>query len=216
MRGRETSSVLQIPERLYGRETELKALMSCFNTVLHRGVTQLGLVAGPGGSGKSRVVGELQAMVAAACASLSQTPIFASGKFDQYSRRPFSAVIAAVSQLVDGVLMQDAAQLATVRSRMLNREHGLGENASVAIQLIPAVSLITGPQPSAPPLGAAEAQNRLHRTFIQLLRIFATPSTPLVLFVDDLQWADETSLKLLKLLATDNDFRHCLIVGAYR
>jgi histidine kinase len=216
LRGSDTSSVLQIPEKLYGRDTELKALMACFTRVRSTGRTEMAVVAGAGGVGKSRLVGELLAMVSTVCAATAHTPVFASGKFDQYTRRPFSAIIAAISQLVDYVLGQDASQLAAIRARMLHKDTGLGSNVSVAIQLVSSVALITGPQPAAPPLGQAEAQNRLHRTFVQLLRIFATSTTPLVLFVDDLQWADQPSLQLIQQLTCDSDFRHCFIVAAYR
>ena len=34
------------------------------------------------------------------------TPVFASGKFDQFNRRPFSAIIDMVAQLVDSTLTQ--------------------------------------------------------------------------------------------------------------
>jgi hypothetical protein len=192
LHGRDMSSVLQIPERLYGREAELRLLMTCFTRVITSPSrrTEVALVAGAGGVGKSRVVGELMAMISNTLATTSQSVIFASGKFDQFTRRPFSAIIAAVTQLVDTALSQDATQLTSIKTRMLSRDAdgGLGGNASVAIQLVPSLALITGPQPPAPPLGHNEAQNRLHRTFIALLRIFATQSTPLVLFVDDLQW----------------------------
>jgi histidine kinase len=176
----------------------------------------MGVVIGPGGVGKSRVVGEVSAMESASCAGSGETPVFASGKFDQFTRRPFSALVNAVSQLVDTVLTQDASQLAAVRSRMLSSDNGLGQNAAVAIQLVSSISLITGPQSPAPSLGPTESSNRLHRVFIQLLRIFATSHSPLVLFIDDLQWADQPSLKLLQQLATDPTFKHCLIIGAYR
>jgi predicted ATPase len=81
---------------------------------------------------------------------------------------------------VDIVLTYDAATLAAFKSRILSRDEGLGDNASVAIQLVTSLSLITGPQPAAPQLGLTESQNRLHRTFLQLLRLFTSEATPLV------------------------------------
>jgi predicted ATPase len=92
------------------------------------------------------------------------------------NRRPFSAIITAVAQLVDSVLSYDAALLQSIQHRL---DDGLGDNAGVAIQLVPSIALITGPRPAPQPLGQSESQNRLHRTFLQLLRIFASTS-PLV------------------------------------
>ncbi len=145
-----------------------------------------------------------------------QMPMIATGKFDQFNRRPFGAIIAAVGQLVDLVLTQDSSQVAMLRARILSTETGLGENTSVAIALIPSIALITGPRPPAPVLGQTESQNRLDRTFGMLLRLFATPSSPLLLFIDDLQWADASSLRLLRALVTDSECRFSMVVGAYR
>jgi predicted ATPase len=216
LHGRETSSQLQIPEKLYGRDHELKTLLSCFQKVLQRGRTEMTMVAGAAGSGKSRLVGELLAKIAATTSATAVTPVFASGKYDQYSRQPFGAIITAIAQLVDTVLMQDASVVTNVKDRMLHRDVGVGSNIGVAIAMIPAIKMITGAQPPPPVVGSVEAQHRLHRTLIQLMKVFASSATPLVLFVDDLQWADQASFKFLQSIATDFEFRHSLIIGSYR
>jgi predicted ATPase len=131
----------------------------------------MAMVAGAAGSGKSRLVGELLAKIAATSVPGLISPVFASGKFDQYSRRPFAAVIAAIAQLVDGVLMQDSEVVAEVKEKLLNRDSGLGANIGVAISMIPAVKMITGPQADADVVGSVEAQHRFHRTLCQLLKV---------------------------------------------
>jgi predicted ATPase len=131
----------------------------------------MAMVAGPGGSGKSRLVGELLARIAATSVPGLISPVFASGKFDQYSRRPFAAVITAIAQLVDSVLMQDSVVVAEMKDKILNSDNGLGSNIGVAISMIPSIKMITGPQPNADAIGSVEVQHRFHRTLCQLLKV---------------------------------------------
>ncbi|MEP6525256.1 ATP-binding protein [Microcoleus vaginatus DQ-U2] len=46
--------------------------------------------------------------------------------------------------------------------------------------------------------------------------MFARKEHPLVIFLDDLQWADSASLKLIQLLISATDNRYLLLIGAYR
>ena len=78
----------------------------------------------------------------------------------------------------------------------------LGANAQIIIDVIPELKDIIGPQPSVPTLSAAESKNRFNRVFVQFVRTF-TSDNPLVLFLDDLQWADTATLKLIELLMND-------------
>jgi predicted ATPase len=121
--------------------------------------------------------------------------------------------MSAVSEIIEMVLTYDAVHVASIRARLFSRDDGLGENIGVGTQLIPSLSTIVGAQPPPPPMPQAEAQHRLQRTFVQMLRAFATEQSPLVLFVDDLQWADFSSLQLLQSLATNPEFRFCLVIS---
>lgn len=71
-------------------------------------------------------------------------------------------------------------------------------------------------QPDPAPLAAEEARNRLFRALAETLEAFAADQ-PLMLILDDLQWADELTLALLRSpqLAALTQVR-LLLVGTYR
>ncbi|HAX86297.1 MAG TPA: hypothetical protein DCY91_08510, partial [Cyanobacteria bacterium UBA11370] len=71
-------------------------------------------------------------------------------------------------------------------------------------------------QPAVPKLGPTESQNRFNRVFQNFIRTFCLKEHPLVIFLDDLQWADSATLKLIELMMTDNQTQYLFLIGAYR
>ncbi len=106
-----------------------------------------------------------------------------------------------------------AQALSSWKAKLLD---ALGSNAQLLIDLIPEIEFVIGPQAPVQALGAAEAQSRFAAVFRSFLQVFCSPEHPLVLFLDDLQWADPASLKLLQLSLTAEDVQHLLVIGAYR
>lgn len=201
---------LQISQKLYGRDAELSALMAAFDRVSAGGggPAELVLVAGYSGIGKSSIVNEIHRPIA------GKRGYFIAGKFDQYSRNiPYASMILAFQELTRQLLTESEADLQAWRRKL---EKALGANGQVVIDVIPEVELILGPQPPIQPLGPTETRNRFNLTFRAFTRVFASPSRPLVLFLDDLQWADGASLHLLHLLLSDPEIRSLLVIGAYR
>ncbi|MGD2182680.1 AAA family ATPase [Lusitaniella coriacea] len=245
------SSQLQIPQKLYGREAEVAALLQAFERVSqgqstvkaggrrqeaegkidcnlspslplsvsprHQKVSpssptsrssELILVAGYSGIGKSSLVNEVHKPIVAA------RGYFISGKFDQFKRNiPYAALIQAFQELVRQLLTESKEQIANWKEKLLA---AIGSNGQIVIDVIPEVELIIGSQPAVSMLEAAEAQNRFNLVFQQFIGVFSQKEHPLVLFLDDLQWADSASLKLLKRLMTDSDSHNLLTIGAYR
>jgi len=120
---------------------------------------------------------------------------FISGKFDQYQRNiPYSAVVSAFGELVKQLLMESEAKLGEWREKLLE---AFGINSQVMIDVIPEIELIIGKQPAALELGGAEAQNRFNFVFQNFIKVFTKPEHPLTIFLDDLQWADGASLKMM-------------------
>jgi predicted ATPase/signal transduction histidine kinase/tRNA A-37 threonylcarbamoyl transferase component Bud32 len=198
---------LLIPQKLYGRETEVATLMDAFERVSH-GATELLLISGYSGIGKTSVVNEVHKPI------VKTGGYFITGKFDQFKRDiPYAALIQAFGSLIQQLLTVKAQQLAVWKEKI---SAALGTNGRIVIDIIPEVELIIGEQPDVPQVGASEAENRFNRVFQQFIHIFCQPEHPLVLFLDDLQWADLASLKLLQNLMTDPDSQYLLIIGAYR
>ena len=201
------SDRLWIPQRLYGREREVAALLSAFERVAG-GDRELMLVSGYSGIGKTTLVQELYKPITA------RRGFFISGKFDQYQRTiPYSAPIRAFTELVRQILGESAAELDRWRARLLAV---LGDLGHVVVEVIPELELIVGVQPSVPELGPIATQNRFNLVFRRFVRAFSAPEHPVAIFLDDLQWADAASLTLIELMMSDDELTHLLVIGAYR
>ena len=199
---------LLIPEKLYGRESEIDALLAAFDRVVTGGKPELVLVSGYSGIGKSSVVNELHKSL------VPPRGLFASGKFDQYKRDiPYATLAQAFQSLVQRLLGTSEADLALWRDALRD---ALGPNGRLIIELVPELELIIGHQPPAPDLPPHDARSRFQLIFRRFVSVFARPGHPLALFLDDLQWIDAATLDLLDNLLTGTDVQHLMLIGAYR
>jgi predicted ATPase/signal transduction histidine kinase/GAF domain-containing protein len=225
---RDTPDQLLIPERLYGREREIGSLHAAFERVAAGGGPELVLLVGQAGVGKSAVVHELHR-------ALPPTRgLFASGKFDQYKRDiPYASLAQALISLIRPLLAKSETELASWRAALTA---AFGLNGALMMTLLPELEHIVGPQPPVAELPPRDARRRFQLVFRRLLRVFARPELPLVLFLDDLQWLDAATLDLLEELLLPDfadrsssdaeeqklrrtrqpDLQHLLLVGAYR
>lgn len=196
-----------IPQKLYGREAEIDTLLTVFERV-SQGASEIILVSGYAGIGKSALVREVYKPLTL------KRGYFAAGKFDQLHRDiPYVSLAQAFRSLMRQLLTESGAQITTWREKLLA---ALGPNGKVIVDVIPELELLIGPQSPAPSLPPAETQNRFHLAFQNFVRVFTEQGRPLVIFLDDLQWADAASLTLLQLLMTTPENRSLLIIGAYR
>ncbi|HEX5753121.1 MAG TPA: AAA family ATPase [Archangium sp.] len=204
---RDVSDRFLLPEKLYGRREEVRTLLQAFDRVC-QGHMELLLVAGASGIGKTAVVHELHKPV------VRSRGFFVLGKFDQLGRSiPYSALVQALSSLARQLQSESGERLEAWKQRLLEALDGEGR---VMVDVLPELECILGPQAEVEELAPAAAQQRFHRLFLRLVRVFATEEHPLVVFLDDLQWADPASLKMLHLLATEPGSARLLVIGAYR
>jgi predicted ATPase len=202
------SDRLLIPEKLYGREREIETLLGAFDRVVANGATELVLVSGYAGIGKSSVVNELQK------ALVPPRGLFASGKFDQYKRDiPYATLAQAFRSLVRPLLGESETKLGRWRNSL---SEALGPNGQLIVNLVPELELVIGKQSPVADLPPQDAKNRFQMVFRRFLSVFAREEHPLALFLDDLQWLDAATLDLLEHLVTHPDVRSLLLVGAYR
>lgn len=238
------SDKFQIPQKLYGRQREVETLLAAFERVAatnnrsyplefsqvyatknnfkfaseishsvrtigeHKSRSEMMLIAGYSGIGKSAMVKILAKPIT------RRRGYFISGKFDQYKRTiPYSAVVSAFSELVRQLLTESAAQLAVWREKLRT---SFGQNGQIIIDVIPEVELIVGAQSPVAELGPTESLNRFNLVFQNFIRVFCQPEQPLVIFLDDLQWADSATLKLIELMMTDEATQYLFLIGAYR
>ncbi|MEH1766900.1 MAG: AAA family ATPase [Nostoc sp.] len=194
-----------IPDKLYGREAEIETLLQAFERV-SLGATEMMLVAGFSGIGKTVVVNEIHKPI------VKQRGYFIKGKYDQYQRNiPFSAFVQAFRDLMGQLLTENNVKIQQFKNKILA---ALGDNGQVIIEVIPELEKIIGQQPPATELSGSAAQKRFNLLFQKFTQVFTSDKHPLVIFLDDLQWADSASLMLMQLLMADT--KHLFLIGAYR
>jgi PAS domain S-box-containing protein len=199
---------LLIPQKLYGREKDIHTLLSAFDRVLEQGSPELVLVAGYAGIGKTSLVRELHKP------AVREHGFFVCGKSDQYKRNtPYSTIADAFREIVQQILTESDEHIGRWREEL---QKALGMNGQLIVEVIPQVELIVGRQPAVPDLPPIETQNRFHTVFGKFVGVFASRSHPLVVFLDDLQWVDSASLKLIEHIITNADIKYLLLIGAYR
>ncbi len=201
------SERLLIPQKLYGRRMEKKTMMNAFQRICD-GRCGLMLVNGYAGIGKTSLVHEICQEV------VKRSAFYTEGKFDQLRRNiPYSALIMAFRGLVRQLLMGDRWALDRWKSALMNV---LGANGQIIIDAIPELELIIGKQPAIAALNPDETRNRFNLVFQNFVKVFATAEHPLVVFIDDFQFADFDSFKLLETLLTDIRNEYLLFVAAFR
>lgn len=195
-----------IPEQLYGRQHEVSTLLTAFERVAEQQKAMV-LFTGPSGIGKTRAVHEVRKSI------VQKQGYFIEGKFKQQQRVALSAFTTAFRCLVEQILTEDEAAQQQWRERLLT---AIGANGQLLIDFIPELEPLIGPQPAVPGVGGAAAQTRFNHALQQFIRTFTQSDHPLVIFIDDLQWADSASLALFQHLMTDDKVESLLLIGAYR
>ncbi|WP_224249441.1 trifunctional serine/threonine-protein kinase/ATP-binding protein/sensor histidine kinase [Hyalangium gracile] len=206
--GHDFPNRFQLPQRLYGRDTHAALLLQSFERVARAGKPELVLVRGYSGIGKSAVVNELHKPV------VRQRGFFLSGKFDQLQRNiPYATLAQALRGLTQQLLAGSDEALARWSGLLKEAWEGYGQ---LLVDVVPQLELVAGRQPPMQELPPAQAQHRFNTVFRKSLGVFATPEHPLVIFLDDLQWADLASLQLIQHLLTHPETPPVLWIGAYR
>ncbi|MBO3459796.1 AAA family ATPase [Aetokthonos hydrillicola Thurmond2011] len=201
------SDKFHITQKLYGRELEVTQLLTAFERV-SQGSTEMMVISGYSGIGKSLLVNEVHKLIA------RQGGYFIEGKFDQLKRDiPYAAFSQAFHELIRQLLAEPEARLQIWQQQILE---ALGTNGQVIANIIPKIEELIGKQLLSDELQASESQNRFNLLFQKFITIFGKKEHPLVIFLDDLQWADLPSLKLIELLMKDEDSQYILMIGAYR
>ncbi|RJR32517.1 MAG: PAS domain S-box protein [Desulfobacteraceae bacterium] len=196
-----------LQQRLYGRDPEISELLSSFGRAA-AGNQEVVFVGGYAGVGKSSLVAEIHKPVTA------KRAYFISGKFEQFQRkRPYFAFTQAFNQFVEVLLTEQEEKLRAWRDKILAALDG---NGAVLTEVMPSLVKIIGPQLQLPIMSGQENRNRFNLAFRNFVKAVSTAEHPLVLFIDDMQWADPSSLELISVLLSGGRITHQLFIGAYR
>ena len=205
--GLESFSRLDVTSQLYGRSRETHALSMALRRAAAGGA-ELVVLSGPAGIGKTTLVQQLRMPLG------QQHGYFISGKFDQLQRDvPFSAIVNALQDLVRQLLTESQGQARAWRDAIVT---AVGRNGRVITEVIPALERIIGPQPPLAVLESAESQNRFNHVFQNFLQVFCRENRPLVVFLDDMQWADPASLRQLTSLLSSAGTHSLLVIASCR
>ena len=196
-----------LPRKLYGRLAEMEMLRTAFQDASH-GQQIAVFINGYAGMGKTALVYE-------AIRSLDlKDGHFIAGKSDQLRQNiPYAPIAVALSNLIRQLMMQSQEDLDRWRKRI---SRALGRNGKVITDIVPELKWIVGEQPETETIPPSEAQNRFRLVMRSFIGAVAGKDHPLVLFLDDLQWADSASIKLIQFLVRDAELPYLLLVGTYR
>ena len=205
---------LILPQKLYGRSIEIKQINDAFlrtcgsiddkkkSTVS----SEMLLVTGLSGIGKSALVNELKQPVH------HRGGFFIAGKYDPFQRKPYQAIVQAFNELIQQLLTEKKSGIQRWKKKIKQAIH---KNGRVLCDILPDLVLIIGHQKKIADLPPQDVQNRLNMVFKEFVQVFCSKDHPLVLFLDDIQWANATSMKLIESLITGIR-QYFLVIVAYR
>ncbi|RCW76971.1 ATP-binding sensor histidine kinase [Saliterribacillus persicus] len=203
----DTNPGLEKPNKLYGRDQELEQLIRKFDHIQY-GSPALVLIPGPSGIGKTALVRSLYQPL------LKKKGYFITGKFVQFQKHiPYAPIIEAFRSLIRQVLTEDADRIKAWQDKL---SASLSDNAWVIGNFIPEIEWLLGKQEQGPDIPPQGVHNRFLLAVRKFVDVFATENHPLILFIDDLQWADNATLDVMNHLLTNPYKRNLLIIGAYR
>ena len=204
--GRLDRSQFAVSSQLYGRSQAASAIADSLAR-LGSDIPEILLLTGEAGLGKTTLVELIPDL-------LGKNGYFARGKFTPLtSDTPYKAIASALRGLIQQLLTE------TFENRQLWQQKitaAIANNGKVITDILPELELIIGLQPEIIKLPSLEQHNRFNNVFIKFMRVFARSQSPLILFLDDWQWADSDSLNLVELMLRDKNLKHLRIVGAYR
>ena len=203
---------LLISQQLYGRTTELNTLSAALarNTNHEHHAPQIILISGAAGRGKTALVKEIYPQLT------QSNGYFIQGKFEPTPYpAPRSALVQAVTYLVLPLLTADPAIQANWRNKLLA---ALEPNTQLMIEIIPELEQLLGKQSPLPTVGTAAAHQRFNWTWLRFIQVFcqAVYPHPLIIFLDDLQWADVATFELIELTLSTIAIKNLLIIGTYQ
>lgn len=198
---------LQVSQKIYGRKKEFEQILRSFDEVC-KGASQIMLLSGYPGIGKSSIAGEVHKQI------LEKNGFFISGKYDQYKANiPYSAFIEAFQDLIRQIMTENDDTIAMWRERLKTT---LGNNAGVILDVIPELRDIIGDSIPIQEFDSQETQNRFNFFLQRFISLYASANTPLIIFLDDLQWIDPASLQLLEMILTNLKTEGLFLIGAFR
>ncbi len=197
---------IHIPNKIYGRNKEIQAILQFINQDTE--AVKFILVSGESGMGKTALIDYFDNI------DLIGSRVFVKGKYSKNNQNiAYSAIIQAFRMVVKRIISSNESSILSWKEKIISE---LSKNIKIIIDLIPELEIIIGSPVNPIILNQSEAENRFLFTLKKFITIFCTREEPLVLFLDDLQWADNASIDFLYQLAIDSEITNLIIIASYR
>ena len=197
-----------IPQKTYGRNKEVEVLFDSFDTVVKTGKKKLVNISGYAGIGKSTLIQKLDKPIR------NSNAYFLKGKFEQYTRNvPYHGIICALKDFINYILLEKESKIKSFKKKL---EDNLGENIKLICEIIPELEYIISVEKSLPVLNPQENQNRFNLTFLNFIKTVCKFDNTVVLCLDDMQWADSATIKILQNVMEETALDNIFIILSYR
>lgn len=204
----DTLSRFEISDKPYGRSQEIETLLAACDLKQKDHRRTVISISGPSGIGKTTVVNRLRVPLAIAGVQ------FVTGKFDQFLRdTPYLAFTEVAANLSRLQMRLDPTERAEVQAQYKN---AVGEYGGLLTELVPQLIEVLGPQPDVSDVSPNEAAIRFNGVVGRFFRAMATQDRPMVMFIDDVQWADPASLRIMEALAQMDGLENFTMILGYR
>ena len=212
LRRDDITTSLAVPNVLYGRDAELKVCAASFDQLIRSRSPSVLLITGGVGVGKSALFRQALDQIRHR-RQASKGLLVVSSKLDEMYRVPYACFKQIVSELIVDVFSHSTAHVQRWKRKLMNI---VGSHGALLTSLFPGLERLIGEQPQVSTLGPTESQSRLETLFSSFICAFSSLERPLILYLDDSQWADTNSLQQIAHLVTRADCHHMLVVIAYR
>lgn len=189
---------------LVGRQAETVQFTHAYCAVLQSGESRILMVEGAPGSGKTVLTGDFKKRLVPAS-------FWSSGKASQYSTsQPYGPAIQALKVLCMNVIGKGGAALADWSARL---RVCAGDYLSLLSRLVPELEFVVGAASAEGDTRGDAPARRVQLALVHAFRAFASPGAPLVLLLDDLQWADDATLGFVETFAVERPANVLLVVA---
>jgi len=204
---KDQSTHLTLSKELFGRKNELRDLNDGLDKIA-KGANSFYLIHGESGVGKSSLVQHFEHSVH------EKDGLLIYGTFSQFDQNlPHRGLISALKNLGSNILSQPSNKHEEWKAII---KGATGEIGQALTEIIPEFEWLMESQPQLANLSGSQTQNRINFLFQRILQEVATINRPLVLFMDNIQWADDASWNSILSIIGDRSINHFMFIGAYR
>lgn len=203
----DVSDVFTFPEKVVGREKEVQKIVRALEKADMRHLEAV-FVSGESGIGKSALIREARARLN------SRDLYFLTGTCKNFnSNTPYTGITEAIKVIVEQILTLPEAQANAWKQMILDALAGQGR---LMTNIIPELELLIGPQPDLQEEPTPEvAENRLKNAFLRLIDVLTQTNKKIILFLNDLHFAEAASIDLLHSLIKNREQYKLLLIGTF-